>query len=102
VDGPNRVPHRRRAKIVPGGRQLHHDANLYLNAHNTMLLQGHPVTGSLENGHPRPDQATKRWPVERTHARGDQFGKLRWCTDRNTSVVEFVWICLATRSRWAG
>jgi transposase len=39
-------------------------------------------------------QATRRWPVERTHAWGNQFGKLRWCTECNRPVVEF-WLCLA-------
>jgi hypothetical protein len=66
-------------------------------------------------GIPAPIQATTRWPVQRTHAWGNQFGKLRWCTERTTSVVEF-WICLAqaivtlgrllrrawTRHRWEG
>jgi hypothetical protein len=27
--------------------------------------------------------------VERTFAWGNQFGELRWCTERNTPVVEF-------------
>jgi hypothetical protein len=40
-------------------------------------------------GTPAPIQATRRWPVERTHASGNQFGKLRWCTERNTPAVEF-------------
>ena len=41
-----------------------------------------------------PIQATSRWPVERTHAWGNQFGKLRWCTERTTPVVAF-WLALA-------
>jgi hypothetical protein len=45
-------------------------------------------------GIPAPIQATPRWPVERTLAWGNQFGKLRWCTERNTPVVEF-WLALA-------
>jgi hypothetical protein len=45
-------------------------------------------------GIPAPIQATSRWPVERTFAWGNQFGKLRWCTERTRPVVEF-WICLA-------
>jgi hypothetical protein len=43
---------------------------------------------------PPPIQATSGWPVERTFAWGNQFGKLRWCTERTTPVVEF-WIALA-------
>ena len=45
-------------------------------------------------GTPAPIQATNRWPVERTFARGNQFGKRRWCTEHTTLVVEF-WIGLA-------
>jgi hypothetical protein len=41
-----------------------------------------------------PIQASRRWPVERTHAWGNQYGKLRWCTERRRPVVEF-WLALA-------
>jgi transposase len=47
-----------------------------------------------EKGKPAPIQASRRWPVERTHAWGNNFGKLRWCTERRTPVVEF-WLVLA-------
>jgi hypothetical protein len=45
-------------------------------------------------GMPAPIQASRRWPVERTHAWGNQYGKLRWCTERRRLVVEF-WLALA-------
>jgi transposase len=45
-------------------------------------------------GTPAPLQASQRWPVERTHAWSNSFGKLRWCTERRTLVVEF-WVALA-------
>jgi hypothetical protein len=32
--------------------------------------------------------------VERTHAWANQYGKLRWCTERRRLVVEF-WLALA-------
>jgi hypothetical protein len=32
--------------------------------------------------------------IERTHAWGNQYGKLRWCTERRRVVVEF-WLLLA-------
>jgi transposase len=68
-----------------------------------------------QKGTPAPIQASRRWPVERTHAWGNQFGKLRWCTERVTPVVAF-WLALAhaiitlgrllrqawTRYRWEG
>jgi hypothetical protein len=45
-------------------------------------------------GKPTPVQASRRWPVERTHGWGNQYGKLRWCTERRKAVVEF-WLALA-------
>jgi hypothetical protein len=27
--------------------------------------------------------------IERTHAWGNQYGKLRWCTERHRLVVQF-------------
>jgi hypothetical protein len=44
-------------------------------------------------GLPAPVQAGRRWPVERTHAWANQYGKLRWCTERRRLVVEF-WLAL--------
>jgi hypothetical protein len=43
---------------------------------------------------PAPVQAGRRWPIERTHAWGNQYGKLRWCTERRRLVVEF-WLAMA-------
>ncbi len=45
-------------------------------------------------GKPAPVQAGRRWPIERTHAWGNQYGKLRWCTERRRLVVEF-WLAMA-------
>ena len=36
----------------------------------------------------------RRWVAERTHAWGNQYGKLRWSTERRQVVVEF-WLALA-------
>jgi hypothetical protein len=35
----------------------------------------------------------RRWVIERTHAWGNQYGKLRWCTERRRLVVDF-WLPL--------
>jgi transposase len=40
-------------------------------------------------GVPAPVQATRRWPIERTHSWMNDYGKLRRCTDRSAVVVEF-------------
>ena len=45
-------------------------------------------------GEPAPVQAGRRWVIERTHAWANQYGKLRWCTERCWLVVEF-WLALA-------
>jgi transposase len=45
-------------------------------------------------GMPAPIQAGRRWVIERSHAWGNQYGKLRWCTERRRRVVEF-WLALA-------
>jgi hypothetical protein len=42
-----------------------------------------------------PVQVGRRCPVERTHAWANQYGKLRWCTERRRLVVEF-WLALAS------
>jgi hypothetical protein len=53
------------------------------------------MTGEVAaHGVPAPIQASRRWPVERTHAWANQYGKLRWCTERRRVVVEF-WLALA-------
>jgi transposase len=44
-------------------------------------------------GVPAPIQVDRRWVIERTHAWGNQYGKLRWCTERRRLVVEF-WLAL--------
>jgi transposase len=46
-------------------------------------------------GIPTPIQAGRRWVIERTHAWGNQYGKLRWCTERRRLVVAF-WLALAS------
>jgi transposase len=59
------------------------------------VLAAHGMAGQIATrGRPAPVQATARWPVERTHAWGNQYGKLRWCTERRRIVVEF-WLALA-------
>jgi len=45
-------------------------------------------------GQPAPIQAGHRWPVERTHSWMNGYGRLRRCTDKRKTVVEF-WLYLA-------
>jgi hypothetical protein len=47
------------------------------------------MTGQIaERGKPAPVHASQRWPVERTHAGGNQFKKLVWNTERRDPVID--------------
>jgi transposase len=59
------------------------------------VLAARAMVGEIATrGIPAPIQAGRRWVIERTHAWGNQYGKLRWCTERRRPVVEF-WLALA-------
>jgi hypothetical protein len=59
------------------------------------VLAARGMVGQIATrGVPAPIQAGRRWVIERTHAWGNQYGKLRWCTKRRRTVVEF-WLALA-------
>ena len=59
------------------------------------VLTEHGMVGQIATrGMPAPIQAGRRWVIERTHAWANQYGKLRWCTERRRRVVEF-WLALA-------
>ncbi|MFD7618440.1 IS5 family transposase [Streptomyces sp. NPDC059802] len=54
------------------------------------LLQELGFTGEIaRKGVPAPIQAGKRWVVERTHSWMSSYGKLRRCTEKHSTVVEF-------------
>src|SRR5262245_52262638 len=58
-------------------------------SHTTcQLLAERGMTGQIAaKGTPAPIQASRRWPVERTHAWGNQFKKLAWNTERRDLVI---------------
>jgi hypothetical protein len=58
------------------------------------------MTGQIaEKGRPAPIQAGQRWPVERTHAWGNQFKKLVWNTNAATRSSTRSWRLLTRSSR---
>jgi transposase len=80
------------------------------------VLAERGVVGEIATrGVAAPIQVGRRWVIERTHAWANQYGKLRWCTERRRVVVEF-WLLLAlalivvgrllrrawTHHRWGG
>jgi transposase len=79
---------------LPATPTVHLDAGYDYQSCRAVLadrgLEGQIATRGL----PAPIQAGRRWVIERTHAWGNQYGKLRWCTERRRVVVEF-WLLLA-------
>jgi transposase len=52
-------------------------------------LASRGMTGQIAaKGTPVPIQASRRWPVERTHAWGNRFKKLVWNTERRDQVID--------------
>ena len=80
---------------LPAQPVVHLDAGYdYLPCRQILTTRG--MVGQIATrGIPAPIQAGRRWVIERTHAWGNQYGKLRWCTERRRLVVEF-WLALAS------
>src|SRR5680860_751234 len=73
---------------------VHRDA-CYDSGITRTLLAERGLQGAIAHkGLPAPIQATKRWPVERTHAWHNNFYKLARCTERRQIVADF-YIALA-------
>jgi hypothetical protein len=80
--------------VLPAQPVVHLDAGYDYQTCRQVLVERAMVGQIATRGVPAPVQAGRRWPVERTHAWGNQYGKLRWCTERRRLVVEF-WLALA-------
>ena len=79
-----------------------HDAPLLGPTLDTLDRLGRHDRPGRHQGHSCPVQATRRWPVERTHAWGNQFKKLAYNTERCGRVIDAL-LALPTRSsRCAG
>ena len=97
--------HRRRAAGRHPGRHrggraaaaqpvVHLDAGYDDQPCRQVLAERGMVGEIATRGMPAPIQAGRRWVIERTHAWTNQYGKLRWCTERRRPIVEF-WLALA-------
>ena len=75
--------------LLPARRTCHLDAR-YDSRPTRQTLAGLGYTGRIaRRGTPAPLQATRRWPVERTHSWMNGYRKLRRITDRNAAIVHF-------------
>ena len=80
--------------VLPERPVVHLDAGYDYQGCRRVLAERGMVGEVAARGVPAPIQASRRWPVERTHAWANQYGKLRLCTERRRVVVEF-WLALA-------
>jgi transposase len=79
---------------LPAQPVVHLDAGYDYQPCRQILTTRGMVGQIATRGMPAPIQAGRRWVIERTHAWGNQYGKLRWCTERRRHVVAF-WLALA-------
>jgi Transposase DDE domain len=80
---------------LPAQPVVHLDAGYDYQPCRQVLTERGMVGQIATRGLPAPIQAGHRWVIERTHAWGNQYGKLRWCTERRRLVVQF-WLALAS------
>jgi IS5 family transposase len=67
---------------------VHLDAGYDWTPCRQILAERGMVGQIATRGIPAPIQVGRRWVIERTHAWGNQYGKLRWCTERRRLAVE--------------
>jgi hypothetical protein len=80
---------------LPAQPVVHLDAGYDWNPCRQVLAERGMVAQIAARGVPAPIQVGRRWVIERTHAWGNQYGKLRWCTERRRLVVAF-WLAPAS------
>jgi hypothetical protein len=83
---------------LPEQPTVHLDAGYDYQPCRQVLTERGMVDQIATRGVPAPVQADRRWVIERTHAWGNQYGKLRWCTEPRRTVVEF-WLRWPARHR---
>jgi len=77
-----------RLGLLPERPTVHLD-RAYDSAKARTLLAERGMTGQIaQKGKPAPIQASRRWPVERTNAWGNQFKKLACNTERHDRVID--------------
>jgi transposase len=80
--------------VLPERPVVHLDAGYDYQPCRQVLAERGMVGEIAIRGVSAPVQVGRRWVIERTHAWGNQYGKLRWCTERRRLVVAF-WLALA-------
>jgi transposase len=68
--------------VLPTRPVVHLDAGYDYQPCRQVLAERGMAGEIATRGVPAPIQAGRRWVIERTHAWGNQYGQLRWCTER--------------------
>jgi transposase len=87
--------------VLPTRPVVHLDAGYDYQPCRQVLAERGMAGQIATRGVPAPIQAGRRWVIERTHAWGNQYGKLCWCTERRRLVVAF-WLALASAALVCG
>jgi transposase len=82
--------------VLPQRPVVHLDAGYDYQPCRQVLAERGMVGQIATRGIPAPIQVGRRWVIERTHAWGNQYGRLRWCTERRRLVVKF-WLATVWR-----
>jgi IS5 family transposase len=77
------------AGLLPDQRTCHLDAGYDSQPTRRTLTEQGFTARIARRGTPAPLQATRRWPIERTHAWMNGYGKLRRITDRDATIISF-------------
>jgi hypothetical protein len=77
------------ASPVPAGARVHLDAAYHCDRARDLVTSLRFRAQIARPGLPAPVQASHRWPVERTNAWMNGYGKLRRCTERSGQVIDF-------------
>jgi transposase len=80
---------------LPARPVLHVDAGYDYQPCRQVLAERGMAGQIATRGVPAPVQVGRRWVIERTHVWGNQYGRLRWCTERRRLVVAF-WLALVS------
>jgi transposase len=80
---------------LPARPVLHLDAGYDYQPCRQVLAERGMAGQIATRGVPAPVQVGRRWVIERTHVWGNQYGRLRWCTERRRLVVAF-WLALVS------
>jgi transposase len=78
-----------RMSPFPELRTVHLDRGYDYQVVREVLAERGLLGQIAQRGVPAPIQLGRRWVIERTHAWGNTFGKLRCCTERRRQQVEF-------------